>query len=361
METFYDRIKKIADEKDIKLTNLMKELKLSTSMPTNWKNGQLPAVDTLLLLSNYFDVSLDFLLKGKDHIKVNENKFEVKEHSNAISRSPNAQIYNTKNYFPTIKEKNNNPIETNNLKQDKTNTFVHILGKGSFGEYEFEVNTQCPMCHFEIMPQFVKAIVCGDRKDNIIVFYYCPHCGRVYAVSYTGIDKINQNTQFEQIWNIKNSHPLISCSNNYTPFLPPTKTLPSQFLDNKKDFPKTINAYNDAQLIEGYGITNFIGAAYRKVIDMLIHEFIVFSGKTFKEKDSLQKLINDNGLLYDEQTKELATAINKLGNDGLHYLNKHEDYDFTDILELFDALIDNLKRQITRKKALLISNERNIR
>lgn len=83
--TFYERIKRIANEKGTTLTAVAKDLKLSTSMPTNWKNGQLPAADTLLLLSSYFGVTTDYLLKGEDkgktktHMEKGELYFRVKK------------------------------------------------------------------------------------------------------------------------------------------------------------------------------------------------------------------------------------------------------------------------------------------
>lgn len=76
MQTFYERIKEIANEKGTTLTAVVKDLKLSTSMPTNWKNGQLPAADTLLLLSSYFGVTTDYLLKGGFDMQVPYSHFE---------------------------------------------------------------------------------------------------------------------------------------------------------------------------------------------------------------------------------------------------------------------------------------------
>lgn len=87
--TFYERIKRIAYEKGTTLTAVAKDLKLSTSMPTNWKNGQLPAADTLLLLSSYFGVTTDYLLKGDDKGKtIAENTFC--DNSNSQNK-PNAR------------------------------------------------------------------------------------------------------------------------------------------------------------------------------------------------------------------------------------------------------------------------------
>ena len=43
-----------------------KAIGLSNAIPTKWKNGALPKGEILLKLSDYFDCSIDYLLKGKE-------------------------------------------------------------------------------------------------------------------------------------------------------------------------------------------------------------------------------------------------------------------------------------------------------
>ena len=63
---FYETIKEICNrKKNITLTEMVKALELSTSMPTNWKRGIIPNGETLIKLANYLDVSIDYLL-GRD-------------------------------------------------------------------------------------------------------------------------------------------------------------------------------------------------------------------------------------------------------------------------------------------------------
>ena len=66
---FYEIIKSICkNKKNITLTEMVKELELSTSMPTNWKKGLIPNGETLVKLADYLDVSIDTLL-GRDQRK----------------------------------------------------------------------------------------------------------------------------------------------------------------------------------------------------------------------------------------------------------------------------------------------------
>ena len=59
---FYDNVKDLCALNRINVTQLAKELGLSTSMPTKWKNGAVPKASTLKKIADYFGVSTDDLL-----------------------------------------------------------------------------------------------------------------------------------------------------------------------------------------------------------------------------------------------------------------------------------------------------------
>lgn len=59
---FYQKFQELCDSKGVKATNVMKDLQLSTSYPTNWKNGASPSPEHLIAIADYFGVSIDYLL-----------------------------------------------------------------------------------------------------------------------------------------------------------------------------------------------------------------------------------------------------------------------------------------------------------
>lgn len=68
---FWDQFIKLCDEHDIKPNPLAKELGISSGILTRWKSGSLPNTDTLIKISNYFDVSIDYLIYGeKTHVEM---------------------------------------------------------------------------------------------------------------------------------------------------------------------------------------------------------------------------------------------------------------------------------------------------
>ena len=59
---FYDNVKDLCSINRTTITQMAKDLGLSTSMPTKWKNGSTPKADTLKLIAEHFGVTTDQLL-----------------------------------------------------------------------------------------------------------------------------------------------------------------------------------------------------------------------------------------------------------------------------------------------------------
>lgn len=70
---FYENLLKLCSQKGISLTHLVtKELRMSVSNVTKWKEGKVPKADTVKKIADYFGVTIDYLLTGKkqENIKV---------------------------------------------------------------------------------------------------------------------------------------------------------------------------------------------------------------------------------------------------------------------------------------------------
>lgn len=63
--TFYDRLKKICDEKGISMFSVQQGLGLSSSSTTYWKKGQSPRISTLKQIADYLDIPL-YRLTGQE-------------------------------------------------------------------------------------------------------------------------------------------------------------------------------------------------------------------------------------------------------------------------------------------------------
>ena len=65
---FYDRLCAICRQKKIPVTNLVKDLGLSSGNLSKWKNGGQPRAGTLQKIADYFSVSVDTLLTGEEPV-----------------------------------------------------------------------------------------------------------------------------------------------------------------------------------------------------------------------------------------------------------------------------------------------------
>lgn len=72
--TFFERLQDLCNKKGIRVTTLCQKLEISTSKRTAWSKGSLPSAEVLVKMSDYFDVSIDYLLKGEGFISIQERK-----------------------------------------------------------------------------------------------------------------------------------------------------------------------------------------------------------------------------------------------------------------------------------------------
>ena len=70
---FWERLNQLCAEHNVKLTNVVKELGMSTGNQSKWKNGVIPRSNVLQKFADYFNVSVDYLLGNATSKIVNPN------------------------------------------------------------------------------------------------------------------------------------------------------------------------------------------------------------------------------------------------------------------------------------------------
>lgn len=73
---FYKIFTKLCNDSGSSPTETLKKMGLSTSKLTAWKNGSIPSGTILLLISEFFNVSVDYLLTGKEKNSSTDNLSE---------------------------------------------------------------------------------------------------------------------------------------------------------------------------------------------------------------------------------------------------------------------------------------------
>ncbi len=91
---FYERLEELCSKNTITISTLVKELGLSTSKVTAWKNGTIPKGSTLVEIADYFGVPLDYLMgrtddpnqkAGETNIRFDEFEFAMHNETKDLS------------------------------------------------------------------------------------------------------------------------------------------------------------------------------------------------------------------------------------------------------------------------------------
>ena len=64
--TFYERFKELSNKMGTTPTTVVKALGIGTGSLSAWKNGSMPSAENIRRLSDFFNVSTDYLLFGKE-------------------------------------------------------------------------------------------------------------------------------------------------------------------------------------------------------------------------------------------------------------------------------------------------------
>lgn len=96
---FYENLNKLCEKRVIKLTPLLKELKISTGNITRWKNGSVPNSSTLIKLAEYFGVSTDELLGVPDKDGSEDLRFAFSDINGDLSDMSEEDIEDVRNYI----------------------------------------------------------------------------------------------------------------------------------------------------------------------------------------------------------------------------------------------------------------------
>lgn len=66
MDGFFERLLGKLEEKNLIRADLCRALGISEGTVRNWEKGVMPAADTALKIAQYLDVSLEYLITGKE-------------------------------------------------------------------------------------------------------------------------------------------------------------------------------------------------------------------------------------------------------------------------------------------------------
>lgn len=89
---FYDRLVNLCKQHNVKITPTVVLCGGSKSSPKNWENGASPNSDIVIKLAEYFGVSTDYLLLGKDAAPISDSERDLLNKFNSLSEQDKGRI-----------------------------------------------------------------------------------------------------------------------------------------------------------------------------------------------------------------------------------------------------------------------------
>lgn len=121
---------------------------------------------------------------------------------------------------------------------------------------------------------------------------------------------------------------------------------------------KYYDIYKQAYQAELMGLTDICGMGYRKALEFLIKDYVIYLNKdepTFDKAKLLEKflgrVIKDE--LDNSKVKEIAQRAVWLGNDETHYFRKWGEKDVSDLKMLIEMIVYMIEMELAYSKALV--------
>ena len=212
------------------------------------------------------------------------------------------------------------------------------LEGGSRGEVQLnEYPDKCPMCHEGGQPKFMLAHSLGDAWDYdevVEAVFQCPlnNCKKYYVGYYykpnrTGDMFFLRHTLAPQYWK-----PIY---------------FPKEINDISSRFERI---YNQAEISENFGLEEIAGGGYRKSLEFLVKDYLIFQKVKPKTQIAMLKLGDAIALINDSRIQVCAKRAAWLGNDELHYNRVWEDKDIQNLKELIKLTTNLIESDVIAQK-----------
>lgn len=200
-----------------------------------------------------------------------------------------------------------------------------------------EYPDKCPMCHESGQPKFILAHSLGaawDYDEVIEAIFQCPlnNCKRYYIAYYYKPNRRDdmfflRDTLAPQFWK-----PIL--------FSKEIKEISQRFE----------RIYNQAVIADSFGLEEIAGGGYRKSLEFLVKDFLVFLNP--KTKIQIIKLTLGKAIakINDRRIQICAKRASWLGNDELHYIRVWENKDIENLKELVRLITNLIESEVISKK-----------
>lgn len=206
---------------------------------------------------------------------------------------------------------------------------AHFSSNGSIKQ-DCDIPDICPRCGVTVTPIILPSIAIEqiNRDFDLVTALYCQHCRKPFFATYKQHD---------------------SC---------PTSVGPQSFRSRSFDehisnlSPSFVEVYNQAYAAESQDLNEISGMGYRKAIEYLIKDYLIYRDPDNEEtikKEALGSCINNR--VDNPKMKASARGAVWLGNDFTHYERKYGEYEIRHLKQYIDAAVFWILMELTTDDA----------
>lgn len=182
----------------------------------------------------------------------------------------------------------------------------------------------CPMCAHSIQPILLYTAINSLSENNhfgcFSALFKCTHCHNSFISTYNMkyVKQIGLTTYFA------GTDLLYSAPSTFK-----EETFPKCI---ETDYPSFVKIYNQSLKAEHYFLDEIAGIGYRKSLEFLIKDFLIYHEHKDEQKVKSTPLGSCiSTMINNPQLKIVATRATWLGNDQTHYEQKYTERDINDL------------------------------
>lgn len=198
---------------------------------------------------------------------------------------------------------------------------------GNFTKVVINVPDTCPLCGTTIDAQFISDRFTSGIHAGIPLYtstFLCPACDRFFHIDE------NQHGEY---------------------FVYPNK--PDLDLDKNVIFsyPQFAEIYQQSLQAQADGLDQICGMGFRKAVERLVKDYLIRKNPNNQNDILAEALGKSISRIDNPRIQALAKASTWLGNDQVHLLKKHPDYDVESMKMFIKALVAHIELERTCEEA----------
>lgn len=203
---------------------------------------------------------------------------------------------------------------------------------------EYTPENKCPICYTSFDGSHLSAYIKPAAWPVLYILHFCHACNQCFLSFYS---KHYYSDEYTLEKSTPKSYQEEQFSNHIT-----------------KLSPEFVEIYNQSLEAEIEGLSKICGMGYRKALEFLIKDFIIY-----KHPDDRDKIIKMplspciQNYIDNKNIKELALKSAWIGNDQTHYLKKYENRDTIDLKNFIEAVVYYISMELTVEDAQSIQPE----